>query len=442
MNDSPPNRAAPAAVPFVVGIPARLKSTRLAEKVLADINGRPLIAHVVEIAKQAGAARVFVATDHLRIAEVVQEQGIEVVMTPEELASGSDRLAFAAKELGLADDTLLVNLQGDEPLMPFELLQELAALLNQHPDMAMASVRTPIREVKTLFSPNVVKVVVDAAQRALYFSRWPIPFHRESFRKNPDQLPEFPHYYRHLGMYAYRVGALKKLAALPPCETEQAESLEQLRALHNGLGIVMLTHAEPPPHGVDTPDDLARVRKILAPKAEPEASLRPKPKPAPIAKSNEPPLMKVLFVCMGNICRSPMAEGLFRQYLDRAGLAEKVVVDSAGTHSYHVDDPPDPRAIATGQRHGFDITGLRGRQLTADDFSTFDYVLVMDRNNLREAKRIAGRNPDNLKLLREYALDQTSMEVADPYGGPDSDFEVCRKVLDLACRGLMLKWFP
>jgi 3-deoxy-manno-octulosonate cytidylyltransferase (CMP-KDO synthetase) len=250
---------------FRVVIPARYASSRLPGKPLLPIHGRPMIQHVWERALEAGASEALVATDDERIARVVQGFGGQVVMTSPDHASGTDRIAEVVERAGWADSTLVVNLQGDEPQVPGALLRTLAASLAENAAAAMSTVATPIREPADIWNPNVVKVVLDAAGLALYFSRAPIPWLRGEFVAGqvPAQLPSGPPMLRHLGLYAYRVGTLKQLARSAVAETERAESLEQLRALHIGLRIAVIVVAQAPAHGVDTPQDLARVEADL-----------------------------------------------------------------------------------------------------------------------------------------------------------------------------------
>ncbi|WDS36571.1 3-deoxy-manno-octulosonate cytidylyltransferase [Pseudoxanthomonas sp.] len=249
--------------PFVVAIPARHDASRLPGKPLRLLGGRPLVLHVAERALAAGAREVWVATDDERVARVLEGSGVQVAMTAASHASGSDRLAECARIAGWSDDTLVVNLQGDEPFAPPEGIRAVAAALSSsgHP---MATLATPITEAEQVFDPNAVKLVVADNGDALYFSRAPLPWHRDGFARSRDVLPESPApFLRHIGIYAYRAGFLRQFAALPPGRLERTESLEQLRALEAGFRIaVALTPAEFPP-GVDTPEDLARAQRHL-----------------------------------------------------------------------------------------------------------------------------------------------------------------------------------
>ena len=241
------------AAQFTVIIPARYASTRFPGKPLADLAGKPMVVRVCERAKQSGAAAVHVATDDQRIADAVRSHGFSVVMTRSEHASGTDRLAEAAELLGLADAEVVVNVQGDEPLIAPALIREVAQLLDKRRDAAMSTACHAIHDGATAANPNVVKVVLDAQGYALYFSRAEIPFPREPGAQT----------YRHAGIYAYRVRFLRDYAALPPAPIEQAEALEQLRALWHGHRIAVVISETDIPPGVDTPQDLQAVLRML-----------------------------------------------------------------------------------------------------------------------------------------------------------------------------------
>ena len=255
---------------FIALIPARLASTRLPDKPLADLGGRPMVVRVAERALASGAQRVVVAADSQAILDAARAHGIEAVLTRADHPSGTDRLAEAAQLLGLADGEIVVNVQGDEPLIPPALVADVAALLQQAEDSAIATAAHPIATVEDYLNPNVVKVVTDAQGRAAYFSRAPIPFHRDELAGFPAALPsrlpagfaEQPAL-RHIGLYAYRVGFLRAYPGLAQSPLERFESLEQLRALWHGYRIAVLRAAEAPPAGVDTPEDLARVRRVF-----------------------------------------------------------------------------------------------------------------------------------------------------------------------------------
>lgn len=252
--------------PFVVAIPARLAASRLPDKPLRLLGGRPLVVHVVERALQAGAREVWVATDHPRIAQALDGVDVRVAMTSAVHASGTDRLAECARIAGWADDVRVVNLQGDEPFAPADGIRAVAALLDG--DAPMSTLAASIHDIAQLRDPNAVKVVRDAHGHALYFSRAPMPWPREAFAHACSALPAFDGidapWLRHIGIYAYRAGFLQMIAALPPGRLERIEALEQLRVLEAGHRIAVgLTPAEFPP-GVDTPDDLERAEAHLA----------------------------------------------------------------------------------------------------------------------------------------------------------------------------------
>jgi 3-deoxy-manno-octulosonate cytidylyltransferase (CMP-KDO synthetase) len=252
---------------FKLVIPARLASRRLPEKPLRDVGGRPLIAHVWERACASRADEVLVATDDARIADVIERIGGQALLTLSEHATGTDRLAEVARRRGWDDDTVVVNLQGDEPLVPPELLDALASALANEPRAGIATAATPIGDPHELFSPHAVKVVLDAEGFALYFSRAPIPFARDHFAASSTpatSLPAEAPFLRHLGLYAYRAGTLRRLSEAPQAPLERAESLEQLRALFLGIRILVEVVPDAPPPGVDTEEDLERVRAVIA----------------------------------------------------------------------------------------------------------------------------------------------------------------------------------
>ncbi|MEO8306073.1 MAG: 3-deoxy-manno-octulosonate cytidylyltransferase [Betaproteobacteria bacterium] len=249
---------------FTVIIPARHASTRLPGKPLADIAGKPMVVQVALRAQQAGAARVVVATDDVRILTAVEAHGIEACLTRSDHANGTDRLAEAAKLLGMKDDAIVVNVQGDEPLLAPALMRAMADLLETHPDAAIATACHAITDPAEVFNPNVVKVVLDHRQYALYFSRATIPWARDGFAADQRAVPEGLPIYRHYGLYAYRVAFLRAYPALAPASIERFEALEQLRALWHGFRIVVEITSGTPAPGVDTPADLERVRTIFA----------------------------------------------------------------------------------------------------------------------------------------------------------------------------------
>jgi 3-deoxy-manno-octulosonate cytidylyltransferase (CMP-KDO synthetase) len=250
-------------VSFHVIIPARYASTRLPGKPLLLIGDKPMLQHVYERALACGAASVVVATDDMRIADAVAEFGGEVCLTAAHHQSGTERLAETAQQLQLPDDAIVVNLQGDEPLMPPELLHQVAALLQGDHGADMATLCTRIHTAAELFDPHVVKVISDRHGKALYFSRAVIPWDRDAFAVTTEELPASAVHFRHLGIYAYRVGYLKSYVTLEPCELERMESLEQLRVLWHGGAIQVAEASRVPGPGVDTAADLQRVCELL-----------------------------------------------------------------------------------------------------------------------------------------------------------------------------------
>ena len=246
---------------FVVAIPARHASTRLPGKPLLPIAGQPMIVHVLRRALEAGAAEVVVATDDPRIAEAVAGHGATVCMTDPQLASGTDRLAAAATQLGWAESRVVVNLQGDEPLAPPAAIRAVAALLVES-GAQLATLAQPVVDSEELFNPNCVKLVQAANGDALYFSRAPIPWARDAFAQDRLRL-NGAHWLRHIGLYAYRAGDLRRFAAMPPGRLEQIEALEQLRVLEAGWRIAVGLSPQPFPAGVDTAEDLARVEALM-----------------------------------------------------------------------------------------------------------------------------------------------------------------------------------
>lgn len=247
---------------FTVIIPARLASTRLPDKPLADLGGKPMVVRVAERARASGASRIIVATDAPAILAACAAHGIEACMTRADHPSGTDRIAEVALGLGLAPDEVVVNLQGDEPLIDPGLLAACAALVRD--GVPMATVAHPIAEVADVFNPNVVKVVLDKAGRALYFSRATIPWHRDAFMASQDSLPAGYAPLRHVGLYAYSNAFLQAYPALESSPLETIEALEQLRVLWHGHPIAVHITDSAPPAGVDTPEDLARVRRHYA----------------------------------------------------------------------------------------------------------------------------------------------------------------------------------
>jgi len=251
---------------FRVAIPARFAASRLPGKPLRLLAGRPMIEHVHRRAVESGASSVVVATDDDRIRAAVEAFGGRAVLTSPDLPSGTDRIAAVAASEGWPDDDLVVNLQGDEPCMPPAAVRRAAELLAARPDAGVATLAVPVVEPDELFDPSAVKVVLDDAGLARWFSRAPIPWVRDDFDPSllPRSLPPGVPFLRHLGIYAYRVGVLRRLTAAPVHAYERAESLEQLRAVAMGIAIAVEVLQKAPPRGVDTEDDLARAEAALA----------------------------------------------------------------------------------------------------------------------------------------------------------------------------------
>lgn len=249
---------------FTVVIPARLASTRLPDKPLADIAGMPMVVRVAQAARRSSASRVVVAADSPRITEACARHGVEAVLTRADHPSGSDRLAEACERLGLDGEARVINVQGDEPLIAAAMIDACAALLDARPDCVMSTVAHEIDEPAEFANPNVVKVVLDAKSRALYFSRAPIAWWRDGFAQGGITTLPRPAPLRHVGLYGYRAGFLRRFPALAASPLEQVEALEQLRVLWHGEHIAVHVSPERPGPGVDTPEDLARVRTIFA----------------------------------------------------------------------------------------------------------------------------------------------------------------------------------
>ncbi|MCJ2372248.1 3-deoxy-manno-octulosonate cytidylyltransferase [Pseudomonas sp. RGM 3321] len=248
---------------FTVVIPARYGSSRFPGKPLKTIAGKAMVQLVWEQACKSSAERVVIATDDARIVEACQAFGAEVLLTREDHNSGTDRLAEVAAQLGLAADAIVVNVQGDEPMIPPAVIDQVASNLAAHPEARMSTLAEPIDDVAALFNPNIVKVATDINGLALTFSRAPLPWARDALAVNRDELPAGVPYRRHIGIYAYRAGFLHDFVSWGPCWLENTESLEQLRALWNGVRIHVADALEAPPGGVDTPEDLERVRRLL-----------------------------------------------------------------------------------------------------------------------------------------------------------------------------------
>lgn len=249
---------------FWAVIPARLRSTRLPDKPLADIGGQPMVVRVAERARLSGAERVVVATDHASIREAVEAAGFEARLTPEHCASGTDRLADIVEQFHLPDEAIIVNVQGDEPLIDPQLVRAVALHLQERPRLAMATAAHALDAAADVFNPNVVKVVLNREHEALYFSRAPIPWARDAWAQERSALPEGMPLLRHIGLYAYRAGFLRRFRDWPVAPLEHFEALEQLRALWQGERIGVVIAATAPAPGVDTAEDLQRVRALWA----------------------------------------------------------------------------------------------------------------------------------------------------------------------------------
>ena len=254
---------------FYVVIPARFASTRLPEKPLAQIDGVPMIVRVAKQATSSGASEVVVATDDARIVDALVQAGFAAELTRADHPSGSDRVMEVASRRGWRSDDIIINVQGDEPLIPPAVIEQVAASLNADASLAAATLCESITRREQVFDSNAVKVVCRDDGRALYFSRAPVPYARDDFANESAALPDTDQWWRHIGIYAYRLWALEKFVALPPGRLEQLESLEQLRLLENGMEIRVDEACEPVPGGVDTPADLQRVRDLVAKRLTP-----------------------------------------------------------------------------------------------------------------------------------------------------------------------------
>lgn len=248
---------------FIAVIPARAASTRLPGKPLLDLGGKPMVVRTAQRAARSGAGRVLVASDHADIVDAVRREGFEAMMTRADHPTGTDRLSEVVQALALDDEAIVVNVQGDEPLIDPAAIDAVAGLLAARPEAAIATCASPIRDARTLFDPNAVKVVCDAAGNALYFSRAPIPWARDALADGVQRLAPGLPAWRHIGLYAYRAAFLRAFPRLPTGALERAESLEQLRALEHGYRIAVLLGVEDPAAGVDTAADLERVRALF-----------------------------------------------------------------------------------------------------------------------------------------------------------------------------------
>jgi 3-deoxy-manno-octulosonate cytidylyltransferase (CMP-KDO synthetase) len=251
------------SIDFKIVIPARYASSRLPGKPLKMIAGKPMIQHTYERAIQSQAREVIIATDDQRIVDVVQTFTSNVVLTSVDHTSGTERLAEVLQLKNWHNDTIIVNVQGDEPLILPEHINQVAKSLSHNNQAGMATLATPIDHVDELFDPNIVKVVLDYQGYALYFSRAAIPWSRDTFKKNQRMLVEQQLWYRHIGLYAYRGTALKQYMILTPCALEIIESLEQLRMLYNGIAIHVSVVEEQIGHGVDIAEDINKIEQLL-----------------------------------------------------------------------------------------------------------------------------------------------------------------------------------
>lgn len=415
---------------LIIAIPARYGSTRLPGKALLPLAGRPLLAHVIDNARQVEGAEVVVVTDDERIARVAEQAGVPAAMTAPELASGTDRIAAAAEALDWPDSAIVVNLQGDEPMLPPSCLRAVAALLVRHPRAEIATLAHELGDVEALFDPNCVKVVTDSGGRAMYFSRAPIPYARDAFARDRSQWPAGLPARRHLGVYAYRVAALRRLAALPVGTLERYEALEQLRALEQGMWIQVgpaPEHFEP---GVDTEADLERVERALTLRRLPRSAL-------PTQAAWKRPT-RVAFVCMGNICRSPLAQAYAVKRARELGLAERFTFASRGTHAYHQGAPADSRTLTLARSHALELGQHRAARVDVGDFHEFDWLLALDRRNEADLLALA---PDDarhkVRLLMSFAPQAEQDEVPDPYLGDHEDFLLAYKLIRAAVDGML-----
>jgi 3-deoxy-manno-octulosonate cytidylyltransferase (CMP-KDO synthetase) len=500
--------------PFRVVIPARFESTRLPGKVLRPIVGKPMIQHVWERARESGARDIVIATDNEEVVNAARSFGAQVCMTSETCNSGTDRVAQICRLFNWHDDIPVVNVQGDAPLMPPASIRRVAQLLQHDPEAELSTLCVPINSEQEYLDPNVVKVVFNDKGRALYFSRAPIPAGGHGTESAWESA------WRHLGLYAYRASALQRLSSTEPCQLEQVERLEQLRAMWLGMGISIAVDEESHGPDVDIESDLRKVEELMAsrlgaqvaaiedsqinykltmPLTDADASDAayslesevPYNLGAPLVYSLESPTpfsleppvvaneenaagdkaaavdsedsssetveqepttsqklqpsatgfqqpVSILFVCMGNICRSPTAEGVMRSIVEAAGESRSVRLDSAGTHAYHEGEPPDPRAARAASRRGINISNQKARAVQPADFHAFDYILAMDEDNLALLEKM---RPDNsraqLELFLNYSKATQASSIPDPYYGGSTGFERVLDMLVEAGRGLM-----
>ena len=438
---------------LIIAIPARLASTRLPNKPLLLLAGKPIVAHVIERALQFAAspeglkrnASVVLATESAEIAEIGRQLGVVTCMTRAEHLTGTDRLAECAQTLRWLDETIVVNLQGDEPLMPPECLQSVISLLEANRRASIATLSTPITSVAELFDVNCVKVVLRDDARALYFSRAPIPYARDAFSASGSgsnnallerQLPEHLPFARHLGLYAYRAGALKQLALAPQSAIERAESLEQLRALSIGLEIVVASAPIAIPPGIDTAADLQRVEAQL--QLASAGALNPSVTTLAQAKSRSPLVArKILFVCMGNICRSPLSLVQAQKRAQETGF-DSLEFSSRATYAGTARQPADLRTQAIARAAGLNLKDHRAQTLKAQDFYDYDLLIAHDERNVEEMLALCPPGfEDKIKLLLDFAPDTERPDVPDPYQGDHEDFILAWQLIKKGVEGLI-----
>ncbi len=499
---------------FRVVIPARFESTRLPGKVLLPIAGKPMLQHVWERARESGASDIIIATDDDKVAKAARIFGAQVCMTSESCNSGTDRVAQICRLFNWHDAVPVVNVQGDAPLMPPASIRRVAELLRHDPDAEMSTLCVAINSEEEYLDPNVVKVVFDDRGRALYFSRAPIP----ASGHGAESAWEIA--WRHLGLYAYRTSALQRLSSTEPCQLEQVERLEQLRAMWLGMKISIAVDEEIHGPDVDTESDRRKVEELMASRLEAQVatiedsqinyklampiagsddsdaaysldsevpynlgaplvynldspapfSLEPSvvaaegkvagekvatvdSKDSSIETDEAKPTnstehqpsttgsqqsVSILFVCMGNICRSPTAEGVMRSIAEAAGDGLSIRIDSAGTHAYHEGEPPDQRAARVALRRGIDISNQQARAVQLSDFHSFDLILAMDQDNLDILESMRPENSRaQVELFLNYSKASNGTSIPDPYYGGNMGFERVLDMLVEAGRGLM-----
>ena len=435
---------------LIIAIPARLASTRLPNKPLLLLAGKPIVAHVIERALQFAAspeglkrnASVVLATESAEIAEIGKQLGVVVCMTRAEHLTGTDRLAECAQTLGWLEETIVVNLQGDEPLMPPECLQSVISLLEANRRASIATLSTPITSVAELFDVNCVKVVLRDDSRALYFSRAPIPYARDAFSAGADnallerQLPEQLPFARHLGLYAYRAGALKQLALAPQSALERAESLEQLRALSIGLEIVVASAPIAIPPGIDTAADLQRVEAQL--QLASGGTLKPSLATLTQVKSHSRLVArKILFVCMGNICRSPLSLVQAQKRAQETGF-DSLEFSSRATYAGTARQPADLRTQAIARAAGLNLKDHRAQTLKAQDFYDYDLLIAHDERNVEDMLALCPPGfEDKIRLLLDFAPETERPDVPDPYQGDHEDFILAWQLIKKGVEGLI-----